>query len=172
MCRGDGSNDAVVVSFLSASALDSARAFYDEASNPLWRRGRQEGWLDGRLRRNFFLPALYRGVEAGPPPLFAPGMGLSFCGHGLTVGFPTWSRYFTSASADEKHAKLDIMASAAGPLTAGSTELTPPGPGVPLVSATWAARQLAASFTQMAPRSAKRSSSASYASRSMPSRPR
>ena len=68
VCRGVEDEDAVVVSFFSAAALPGVRAFYDESSNPLWREGREAGWLSGEVQRDFFEPALYRGAVAGPPP--------------------------------------------------------------------------------------------------------
>ena len=147
VCKGYANADAVVVNFFPTAELANVRAFYDGEANPLWRQGREEGWLVGSLRRDYFEPALYRGQE-GPPPSLAPGAGLTFCGHGLTVGFKTWASYFTSAGADEKHAKLQVTASVAGPLLAGCTNLVPPGPAVLHVHSTpAAAAELAASFT-------------------------
>eukprot|EP00966_Prymnesium_polylepis_P309928 7160948-Prymnesium_polylepis.1 len=89
VCRGLTDGDAVEVTFLPAAELATVRGFYDESANPLWRQGREAGWLSSQLRCDFFEPTLFRGDAPGPPPRLEPGAGLAFCGHGLTVGFKT-----------------------------------------------------------------------------------
>lgn len=90
--------------------------------NPLWAKGKEEGWLTGPYDSPAWFTteiALFRGAKPGPPPSMK-GKGLGLFNAGSKLAFDEWTGLFTSPDSDKLHAAAGIVNSVAGK-TVGSS---------------------------------------------------
>ena len=53
------------------------KKFLGEGKNEIFEQGREDGWLTGKWRENYFACSDFRGPTPGPPPQFQKGWGIS-----------------------------------------------------------------------------------------------
>ena len=83
---------------------------------PFATQGREEGWVTGKWRGNYYKGDLFRGAAKGPPPALKKGQGVVYGTHGLGIKYEEWRDLFGSADIDAFHESCGITASSAGPL--------------------------------------------------------
>ena len=127
-CTG-GNGSLCVVTVVPTEFRKDWEAFYDEKSNPLWKQGRDAGWLTGSLDTLFFTPALYRGARPGPPPpglssrVFpnkSRGLLVASLGSAPSSSTDAFISSITSSESDVYHKEAAVINTIAGPVDSGT----------------------------------------------------
>lgn len=116
----DEKDGIAVLTVFPSEQLPGTQSFYDQDLNPLWKQGREEGWLTGTFKSFYFTPTLFRGAKEGPPPPHQEGKGMLFGGAKLGIAYAEFTQTFTSPEFDELHSVYGVESSVTGPVAPGS----------------------------------------------------